>query len=397
MPGIVSAEGWARFEYRARARRIEKRARAARTAIEHRRFDEARSIIEEIREIDANHPELISLGIELDAEEHLSRGRRSYWGPGFAAAAVCGGLLLGARYLEHPTPVSTTVGPAVERAAQVPAPVVLPSPAAAAPTEAPVSAPPTRTDEPAAPVVPRQMPAPVATLRDEPARQPDFPRTTTTPAPVGAGPTVPSTTPSSARATTWPVDVPTSTTGSLDQLTPVSAPVGPPDAPPVAPAVSPTLTPAVTPASLPGTVATEVPDLPSARAIIRTPDVAASRPPSAAATVAPPRDEDLVRRTLQQYRAAYESLDARSAQAVWPRVDEPALQRAFDGLQSQRLIFDDCQVQVRGNVGSAQCRGSARYVTKIGSRDPRVEPRVWTFGLRKSGDEWQIETARAER
>ena len=29
--------------------------------------------------------------------------------------------------------------------------------------------------------------------------------------------------------------------------------------------------------------------------------------------------------------------------------------------------------------------------------EPRVEPRVWTFGLRKTGDEWQIETARAER
>jgi hypothetical protein len=109
------------------------------------------------------------------------------------------------------------------------------------------------------------------------------------------------------------------------------------------------------------------------------------------------RDEDLVRQTLQQYRSAYERLDARSAQAVWPRVDGEALQRAFEGLQSQRLTFDDCQVQVRGAVGSAVCRGSARYVTKLGNRDPRIEPRIWRFGLRKTGDEWLIDTARADR
>lgn len=109
------------------------------------------------------------------------------------------------------------------------------------------------------------------------------------------------------------------------------------------------------------------------------------------------RDDDLVREALQQYRLAYDQLDVRSAQAVWPSVDSAALQRAFDGLESQRLTFDDCQVQVRGASGEVVCRGSARYVPKIGSREPRVEPRIWRFGMRKSGNSWQIATARAER
>ena len=69
-----------------------------------------------------------------------------------------------------------------------------------------------------------------------------------------------------------------------------------------------------------------------------------------------------------------------------------------DGLESQTLTFDACDVQLRGDAAIATCRGSARYVPKIGSREPRVEPRFWNFSLRKtmSGD-WTIDSARAER
>jgi hypothetical protein len=124
---------------------------------------------------------------------------------------------------------------------------------------------------------------------------------------------------------------------------------------------------------------------------------AAVSPESVPSPPAAARDEDLVQQVLQRYRLAYDGLSAPSARAVWPGVDEAALQRAFDGLQSQRLTFSECRVEVRGNSGSAVCRGSARYVTKIGSREPRIEPRVWNFRLRKVADDWQIESARAER
>jgi hypothetical protein len=110
-----------------------------------------------------------------------------------------------------------------------------------------------------------------------------------------------------------------------------------------------------------------------------------------------PDDNLLVEQALQRYRTAYEGLDAQSAQAVWPAVNQMALARAFDGLESQSLTFDACDVRVRGEAAIATCHGSARYVTKVGSRTPRVEPRVWNFTLYRAGTDWKIDSARAER
>jgi hypothetical protein len=108
-------------------------------------------------------------------------------------------------------------------------------------------------------------------------------------------------------------------------------------------------------------------------------------------------DNLLVNQALQRYRSAYEGLDAQSAHAVWPAVNQAALARAFDGLESQSLTFDACDVRVRGESATATCQGSARYVPKIGSREPRIESRVWNFSLHKAGDDWKIESARADR
>jgi hypothetical protein len=108
-------------------------------------------------------------------------------------------------------------------------------------------------------------------------------------------------------------------------------------------------------------------------------------------------DETLVKQTLQRYRAAYEGLDARAARAVWPAVNEGALAHAFSDLESQRLNFESCDYDLRGEAATATCRGTARYVPKIGSREPRVEPRTWSFTLKKLGPDWRIESARAER
>jgi hypothetical protein len=121
--------------------------------------------------------------------------------------------------------------------------------------------------------------------------------------------------------------------------------------------------------------------------------VSAPIPPPAAAL-----DERLlVNQTLQRYRTAYEGLDAQSAHAVWPAVNQAALARAFDGLESQSLTFDACDVRVRGESAIAVCQGSARYVPKVGNRQPRTESRVWNFSLRKAGSDWKIDSARAER
>jgi hypothetical protein len=131
---------------------------------------------------------------------------------------------------------------------------------------------------------------------------------------------------------------------------------------------------------------------------IAAPPAPAATPAVASAAVVPSADESvLVRQTLQRYRTAYEGLDAHSAQAVWPAVNQAALARAFDGLESQTLTFDACDIRVLGESAKATCRGSARYVPKIGSREPRIEPRVWNFTLHKNAGDWTIENARAER
>ena len=112
----ISAAGWARFEHRARVRRIEKRAAAARAAISKGRFAEARAALDEIREMDEAHPDLISLGIELDAAEHLAEEPTFRWGAVFAAVVVFGALVLGARYLERPAGVIPTSRPVSQTA-----------------------------------------------------------------------------------------------------------------------------------------------------------------------------------------------------------------------------------------------------------------------------------------
>jgi len=105
-------------------------------------------------------------------------------------------------------------------------------------------------------------------------------------------------------------------------------------------------------------------------------------------------DRSLVDQTLQRYRRAYNRLDAQSAHAAYPAVNTNALARAFDSLESQSLAFENCDIDLQGQYATATCHGTSRYVPKIGNRAPRIEPRVWTFTLRKDEGDWKIQSAR---
>jgi chorismate mutase len=118
---------------------------------------------------------------------------------------------------------------------------------------------------------------------------------------------------------------------------------------------------------------------------------------SAVPASVPVDDDRQIRQVLERYRAAYEKLDARSAQQVWPTVNGDALARAFQNLASQNVIFEVCRIEVLGALANASCSGSARYVPRVGNREPRVEARSWDFRLRKTGTDWKIEQARADR
>jgi hypothetical protein len=128
-----------------------------------------------------------------------------------------------------------------------------------------------------------------------------------------------------------------------------------------------------------------------------TPVAAAS---AAASTITRPEtsgDQTRVAAVLSQYARAYGQLDAGAAREVWPTVNERALARAFAGLASQAVAFDDCQIDVIGMKANASCRGKASYVGKIGSGEQRTEARTWRFELRRDGEAWKIENAEARR
>jgi hypothetical protein len=193
-------------------------------------------------------------------------------------------------------------------------------------------------------------------------------------------------------------DAPTIRTVSVSNPAPASTvtrtPVVPVDE---APSVQPE-TAAVVPASVPpASVAAPTPRTADAEPASYT------RPGGETAPAPPPVapssgvDEQSVKTALQRYRNAYEKLDAKSARTVWPSVNEAALARAFDSLESQTLTFTTCDVDFRGPAAVATCEGSTKYTPRYGSHEPREEPRVWTFTLKKLGAEWKIDSVKAGR
>lgn len=119
---------------------------------------------------------------------------------------------------------------------------------------------------------------------------------------------------------------------------------------------------------------------------------------SAPASASTPAAVDLsrvraaVRGAIEQYRSAYERLDASAAQSVWPGVDAAALARAFGSLESQRLSFDDCAIELDGTTADATCSGRASVVPKVGGGSQTVR-RTWQFRLAQNGEEWKIARA----
>jgi hypothetical protein len=102
------------------------------------------------------------------------------------------------------------------------------------------------------------------------------------------------------------------------------------------------------------------------------------------------KDEETVLRVLHDYTRAFERLDVQATKAIWPSVDDRALQRAFERLDGQQLRFASCGVSVSGQDANARCRGEATYRPKVGPRVLRLTEREWTFNLSRDNDTWQI-------
>jgi hypothetical protein len=426
---LVSAEGFARFEQRTRLRRIERCATAARDAIARGRIGEAREALAEIQHLNAEAPELRELQVHLDllqtqrdaaqtahlfaARESIGAGRSS-WGRFMASAAVFLLGIVAATWVENTTR-RTPAAPATNAAPNAaaagpeigapPADFLIPRsvvPAEPADVESPVN----RFD-----ALPSLLPRSTGGFSESGARQTaESPRAASTMSTLSADPRVVGTNGVTSSLTPDVTARPRAVVGSgANRFDASGAATNSP--PTIMRVANPPLTNTGLTNVLVDAVTTAAFVPPPAPAPIPARDVA---PPSTPALVTSSAstpsnsvvattnaggmpDDESVRRTLQRYRAAYTQLDARSASAVWPSVNQEALARAFDGLSSQELTFDACSVQVQGVAATATCRGSARYVPRVGSRVARVEARSWNFALRKAGDSWLIESARADR
>jgi hypothetical protein len=147
-------------------------------------------------------------------------------------------------------------------------------------------------------------------------------------------------------------------------------------------------------ATAPVVLAPPPPNVPALPAPGPATDALRPAPPGAVSTPAAAGTDAAVRRALQAYRSAYETLDADAAAAVYPSVDARALERAFGGLRSQTLDFDRCDITaIAGDRAQATCVGRLAFVPRVGSQAPRVEARRWTFALQREGDAWRIQRA----
>jgi hypothetical protein len=172
---------------------------------------------------------------------------------------------------------------------------------------------------------------------------------------------------------------------------------------PPAPSAEPTVTPAAAPDPLPSPAVTAAPleTLVRSSASTNAVPMALSRPGSRLGPTSGPdakeedagKEEQVVRQILREYTRAFERLDARAAKAVWPSLDDRALQRAFEQLDAQKVQFASCGVSITGPAANARCLGNATYRPKVGSRVLRVTEREWTFNLARSEGGWQIVNA----
>jgi hypothetical protein len=344
----TTTQQWQSFEMRMRQRRAERCRLRAEVAIEAGFPDDAREALDEARRLQPELPGLISTEVRLAGAklpQVPAAARRLPVRRGGLAAVVSLGLVAGfGGWLMSDEPSARPASAAeAEPAATSPVPESTsrtPEAVAAEPAEPSnlvAEAPGNIVREPAPPATPLVTAAPII---EEPP------------------PTPPPSTPS--------------TEGLA--LTRIPGDSGPP--PPLAAPVPP----------LPP-LATEGVRAPGVRVEPR------AEPLTGGAQAAPSAEVN-VRAALSRYEAAFSTLDASAARAVWPTVDANALGRAFDSLQAQQISLGNCSVLVTGQSARANCSGSATWTPKVGG-GTRTEPRQWTFDLEQAGDLWEIVRATA--
>lgn len=121
------------------------------------------------------------------------------------------------------------------------------------------------------------------------------------------------------------------------------------------------------------------------------PAVVAPSPPSPAPAASP---VDEVEAVVFRYQEAFSARDAQAAKQVWPSVNERSLARAFGQIEAQQLTFAECQTKMNeaATRATVTCRGSLRFVPRIGAGVPRVQLRRWEFDVARLAGRWAIQS-----
>jgi hypothetical protein len=354
----TSTHQWQSFEVRMRSRRAERCVLRAETALEAGLEEEARSALAEARTLNPDTPDIESLRSAVLARRAIAIGAAKRTRVlRVTAAATSAAIVIAAAIAMWPASREGTSPTATTTAAAASAPPV--TPPVAPPSAEPAAAPP-----PAAPAVP-EVTAAVSTTgdtRDEGAKPLNNSEADRSPDPL-------------------PVLQPVSTTPAVTA----------PPLPPVEKAdpnvkLSPSTTDA---SSIPLAAAADglAKDLPVAE--LPSPRTPPPPPPDPATL-----DEPQVRALLARFEAAYSSLSAQAAQAVWPSVNERVLAQAFDSLESQQVSLGRCSVAINGATAVAECSGPTSWTPKVGG-GRRTASRRWRFDLSKLDGAWRIDNAEA--
>lgn len=395
--------GWATFEARVRGRRFARCIERANIAIETGKLNDARAAVDEARALSPDAPEISELesriasqpspGAILLASDPTEFESDPGWPRMIAGMAVLvvlfsvvGFSLVQLQYagparqlLSLGTPSAPDTAAATEKESSA-------IEQETAPSERPESASSARRDEPNEPATPATVEE--ANVPPTPAPQARAPRpidrdvAPSSERERSRKPFVAAPPPAAERPPTRLPETRQGTTGSLSRL----------DARP-----SPIATPAIEPVAVP--VTTSISAAPTSTGVANAASTGAppAAPVPASYTLPPaeprPDESERIRSVLLRYETAYNRLDAKAAGSVWPRVDQAALGRAFNGLLSQRVSLGLCDITVIGDVGGASCAGKARWEPKIGG-GLQTADRYWNFNLRRTGDGWRIEEIR---
>jgi ketosteroid isomerase-like protein len=111
--------------------------------------------------------------------------------------------------------------------------------------------------------------------------------------------------------------------------------------------------------------------------------------------VPPPRDETpVIRRTLAQWRAAYENLSVEQLASVWLNLggsQAETFRKAFEACRSYTVTLQDEAVQVAadGQTATVAARVSYEGMTRVGNRRSATTSNL-LFRMRRVGADWKI-------